>query len=78
MYGMIGQATVELSPFKKIVGVDPSEKMISSARELNKASHSKIEFVQAPAENLSFLKDSSVDLIASGIFATMWQLDRSR
>ncbi|KAI0049342.1 hypothetical protein FA95DRAFT_1604467, partial [Auriscalpium vulgare] len=27
-----GQATVELTPFKRVVGVDPSAKMIESAR----------------------------------------------
>ena len=28
-----GQATTELTPFKRVVGVDPSAKMIDSARE---------------------------------------------
>ena len=29
-----GQAMVELTPFKRVIGVDPSAKMIESAREM--------------------------------------------
>lgn len=71
---MIGQATTELTPFKRVVGVDPSAKMIESARQsaatdaqsTNSANVNQFEFVQADAEKLSFLEDGSVDLIVSG------------
>ena len=70
-----GQATTELTPFKRVVGVDPSAKMIDSARECaavtnaqwtNSANANQFEFVRGDAENLSFLEDGSVDLIIAG------------
>lgn len=69
-----GQATIELTPFKRIVGVDPSAKMIASAREsasqdaqtTNTANLGRFEYVQGDAENLSFLEDGSVDLLIAG------------
>lgn len=73
----LGQATVELTSFKRIIGVDPSANMIASARRA--ASHDaqatetvhldRFEYVQGDAENLSFLEDGSVDLLISGSFA---------
>lgn len=70
----LGQATVELTPFKRIIGVDPSAKMIASAREsasqdaqaTNAANLSRFEYLQGDAENLSFLDDGSVDLLIAG------------
>jgi len=67
-----GQATTELIPFKRVIGIDPSAKMISTARELaafnaqSANSPEKFEYVEGNAENLSFLQDGSVDLIISG------------
>ncbi|OBZ78374.1 Trans-aconitate 3-methyltransferase [Grifola frondosa] len=64
-----GQATVELTPFKRVIGVDPSARMIEQAREGAKAGpggldvSSRVEFVQSSAERLGFLEDGSVDLI---------------
>lgn len=75
----IGQATTELTPFKHIIGVDPSSKMIDQARALLSASQSdpsndnkllpgtEIEFVQSAAEDLRFLQDGSVDLLIAGM-----------
>ncbi|KAH9919479.1 S-adenosyl-L-methionine-dependent methyltransferase [Epithele typhae] len=66
-----GQATVELTPFKRIIGVDPSAKMIEQARESVKTSHagldlsSQIEFIQSNAEDLKSIQEGSIDLIVS-------------
>ncbi|KAG2151614.1 S-adenosyl-L-methionine-dependent methyltransferase [Suillus bovinus] len=63
-----GQATVELTPFKSVIGVDPSSKMIEIAQSTLKntpANTGQYEYAQASAENLTFLEDSSVDLVIS-------------
>jgi SAM-dependent methyltransferase len=68
-----GQATAELTPFKRVVGVDPSAKMIEVAKQLamenaqstNSENVNQFEYIQSEAENLSFLKDGSVDLLIS-------------
>lgn len=63
-----GQATVELTPFKRVTGVDPSSKMIKVAQGTLKStpeSTGQYEYIQASAENLTFLEDSSVDLVIS-------------
>ncbi|KAG2095892.1 S-adenosyl-L-methionine-dependent methyltransferase [Suillus discolor] len=63
-----GQATVELTPFKRVTGVDPSSKMIEVAQGTLKStpeSTGQYEYIQASAENLTFLEDSSVDLVIS-------------
>ncbi|KAG1817456.1 S-adenosyl-L-methionine-dependent methyltransferase [Suillus variegatus] len=63
-----GQATVELTPFKRVTGVDPSCKMIEVARgTLQKTPErtGQYEYIQASAESLTFLEDSSVDLVIS-------------
>ncbi|KAI0087202.1 S-adenosyl-L-methionine-dependent methyltransferase [Irpex rosettiformis] len=62
-----GQATTELTAFQKIIGVDPSAKMIEEASK-NAASAGlpgQIEYKQSSAEVLPFLEEGSVDLIAS-------------
>ncbi|KAG2346405.1 hypothetical protein BDR05DRAFT_782459 [Suillus weaverae] len=62
-----GQATVELTPFKRVTGVDLSSKMIEVAQSTLKnksTSTGQYEYVQASAESLPFL-DSSVDLVIS-------------
>lgn len=60
------------------MGVDPSAKMIESARKyvseflggaLESAQTGQVEFFQAPAEELGFLEDGSVDLVIAGIFS---------
>ena len=69
-----GQATAELTPFKRVIGVDPSAKMIESAREMafadpqstNSVNVTQFEYVQSSAESLPFLEDRSVDLVISG------------
>lgn len=67
---------MELTPFKRVVGVDPSAKMIESAREMtltnaqstNSVNVNQFEYVQSSAEDLPFLEDGSVDLVVSGMF----------
>ncbi|KAG1796066.1 S-adenosyl-L-methionine-dependent methyltransferase [Suillus plorans] len=61
-----GQATVELTPFKRVTGVDPSSKMIEVAQGILKSipeSTGQYEYIQASAESLTFLENSSVDLV---------------
>lgn len=67
-----GQATRECLPFVRVIGVDPSAKMLEEARKVPKPTELKgeLEYVQSGAEKLPFLKDGSVDLIVSG---TSWQ-----
>ncbi|KAF7984927.1 hypothetical protein HWV62_9835 [Athelia sp. TMB] len=66
-----GQATVELTPFKRILGVDPSAKMVASAREAaardthTPAGLKRFEYVQGSAEHLPFLADGSADLVVA-------------
>ncbi|KAJ2894726.1 trans-aconitate methyltransferase 1, partial [Coemansia aciculifera] len=47
--------------FTKVIGVDISEVMLQSARKV--VTQPPIEFIQSPAESLSFLKSDSVDVI---------------
>ena len=63
-----GQATCECVPFARIVGVDPSAKMLEEARKVPKPAELKgeLEYVQSGAEKLPFLQDGSVDLVVSG------------
>lgn len=63
-----GQATVELTPFKRITGVEPSEKMIAKAREYVKErgiTVNEVDFHQSSAEELGFIENDSVDLITA-------------
>ncbi|EKM53279.1 uncharacterized protein PHACADRAFT_259518 [Phanerochaete carnosa HHB-10118-sp] len=62
-----GQATVELTQFQRVIGVEPSSKMIEQARKLLGVPDStkQLEFKQSQAEELPFLEDASVDLIVS-------------
>lgn len=65
-----GQATTELTPFKRATGVDPSEKMIEGARSsvaaLGLENPAQFDFIQSSAESLGFLEDGTVDLITAG------------
>ena len=60
---------MELTPFQKILGLDPSSKMIEQARKFLSTSSNtgQLEFKQSKAEELPFLEDGSVDLIVSGL-----------
>jgi len=68
-----GQATVALDKFRRVIGVDPSEKMIDGARQyvsssivgIVAAATGQFEFVQSAAEKLEFIEDGSVDLVIS-------------
>ena len=66
---------MELTPFRNVIGVDPSQKMLDGAcnyitSSLGPVSESsgKFDFVQSQAEDLKFMEDASVDLIISGMF----------
>jgi trans-aconitate 3-methyltransferase len=67
----LGQATVGLTPFKRVVGVDPSSRMLDRARDftlsLGGDEGMKYEFVQSVAEDLHSFQDGSVDMIVSGM-----------
>ncbi|KAK0449630.1 S-adenosyl-L-methionine-dependent methyltransferase [Desarmillaria tabescens] len=83
-----GQATIELTPFKKVVGVEPGEKMLEAARKYLKekigdSAESRFEFVNSSAEDLSFLGSSTVDLVIAAQaahwfdYSKLWpELDR--
>jgi len=64
-----GQATVELTPFKRVIGVDPSAKMVEGAQRYINAKglegSNKFDFVQADAEDLHFIPDKTVDLVVA-------------
>ena len=61
-----GQATIPLTNyFDKVVGCDVSESQISEARRCN--SCDKVEFHVAPAEDMSFIPNESVDLVTCAL-----------
>ncbi|KAJ2741434.1 trans-aconitate methyltransferase 1 [Coemansia sp. BCRC 34301] len=60
--------------FQRVVGVDISEVMLQSARKV--ATQSFLEFVQSPAESLSFLDSGSVDVITVATGAHWFNIDR--
>ncbi|OAA32187.1 Crg1p S-adenosylmethionine-dependent methyltransferase [Moelleriella libera RCEF 2490] len=61
-HGLIARA---LSPhFGQVVGIDASPGMVKQA--LSMTQDSKISFRQAGAEDLSFLRDGSIDMVVSG------------
>lgn len=74
-----GQATVELTQFKRVIGLDPSANMVEQAREGVK-SHlagldlsAQIEFHQSSAEELTLVQDGSVDLLTAGMSSSSWK-----
>lgn len=77
-----GQATVELTPFKRVIGVDPSANMIERARESVKSRvagldlSAQIEFHQSSAEELALVQDGSVDLLTSAQAAHWFNWER--
>lgn len=69
---------VELTPFKHVIGVNLSSKMIVVAREnLEKMpiSTGQYKYIQASAESLQFLEDSSVVLVIAGVCVRQDKLD---
>ena len=57
-----------MTPFKRVIGIDPSEKMVEQARlALPQNGVNQIEFTQGSAEDLSMLPDSSVDFLVAGL-----------
>ncbi|EPQ49742.1 S-adenosyl-L-methionine-dependent methyltransferase, partial [Gloeophyllum trabeum ATCC 11539] len=65
-----GQATLELTQYKRVVGVDTSAPLLDKARAVTTESlgadaAKRFEYFQSPAESLLFLEDGSVDLIVS-------------
>ncbi|KIK68537.1 hypothetical protein GYMLUDRAFT_237577 [Collybiopsis luxurians FD-317 M1] len=63
-----GQATTELHPFKRVIGVEPSRGMVEKAKlhtqqHLGGENTPQFDFVQSSAEQLDFLEDESVDLV---------------
>ncbi|KAI0266337.1 S-adenosyl-L-methionine-dependent methyltransferase [Gloeopeniophorella convolvens] len=75
-----GQATVELTPFGRVIGVDPSAKMVESARaalaKTRPADSAKFQFEKSSAENVSILRDGSVDLIVAAQAAHWFNFDK--
>ena len=67
-----GQATVELTAFKRVIGVDPSNGMIEKAKayaaQADVGQTKQVDFVHSSAEELPFLEDGSVDLLVAGLF----------
>ncbi|KAJ2443478.1 trans-aconitate methyltransferase 1 [Coemansia sp. RSA 2424] len=59
--------------FKRVIGVDISEVMLQSARKV--ATQTPLEFIQSPAESLSFLENSSVDVITVATGAHWFNID---
>ncbi|KAJ1962048.1 trans-aconitate methyltransferase 1 [Dipsacomyces acuminosporus] len=62
--------------FTKVIGTDISATMLQSARAANKDGASQIEFVQSPAEDLSFLADHSADVITVATGAHWFNIDK--
>jgi trans-aconitate 3-methyltransferase len=53
--------------FDKVIGTDPSEGMIKQAKTATTADeYPNVEYVQASAESLPFVKDNSVDMVVAG------------
>lgn len=62
-----GQATTDLTQFKRVIGVDPSDSMVVGARKYTESlGVVNCEYVRSPAEDLHFLEDGSADLIVAG------------
>jgi ubiquinone/menaquinone biosynthesis C-methylase UbiE len=56
--------------FSEVTGIDPSSKMLDAARDkLPQEKCESVKYVHSPAEELSFLPDSSVDLVAAGAYS---------
>ena len=64
--------------FRKVIGTDPSEKMLSAAK-IPPAQEEKppIEFKVANAEDLSFIQDNTVDMVTAGQAAHWFHQNKS-
>lgn len=64
----LGQVTVELTKFNEVIGIDPSQVMLTKAKDLSESSPhaNKILFFQSKAEELDHLETGSVDMVTSG------------
>lgn len=65
----IGQATVELTKFDEVIGLDPSEAMVAKARGLLSKSSPhphKLTYSKSKAEELDHLETESVDMVIAG------------
>ncbi|KAJ7765512.1 S-adenosyl-L-methionine-dependent methyltransferase [Mycena maculata] len=65
--------------FARVTGVDPSEKMISSARAYASVlgdRSSALDFVHSAAEDLKFVEDGSVDMVVAAQAAHWFEWDR--
>ncbi|KAK4448494.1 methyltransferase [Podospora aff. communis PSN243] len=72
-HGLVARA---LAPsFTKVVALDPSANMAEQAKKLT--TDPKIEIRQGKAEDLSFLPDSSVDLVVAGQAAHWFDYNRT-
>lgn len=65
---VLGNATLELTRFKEVIGVDPSETMLTRAKGLLNPSPpvNKITFVQSKAEELDNFEAESIDMVIAG------------
>ena len=55
--------------FDEVTGVDPSSKMLDAAKEkLPQEKRESVNYVHSSAEELSFLPDNSVDMVAAGAY----------
>lgn len=63
--------------FTEVVGIDPSKRMIDQARSATSAEEfPNLNFADAPAEDLPFIADKTVDLVVAGQAAHWFDTDR--
>jgi trans-aconitate 3-methyltransferase len=74
-----GIVTEELhKKFKKVIGTDPSEKMLSVIQTSpTKDGKPPIDYKVASAEDLSFIPSNSVDMVTSGQAAHWFKHDQA-
>lgn len=71
-----GQATAGLTPFRHVIGVDPSRKMIENARAtIGAVDPPKFRFEVSSAEDVHTLEDGTADLIISAQAAHWFRFD---
>lgn len=64
--------------FNKVIGTDPSEKMLSAVQvPAAKDGKPPIEYKVATAENLSFIESNSVDMVTAGQAAHWFHHDKA-
>ena len=74
-----GQATrVWADHFGGVTGVDPSSKMLDAAKEkLPQEKTKSVNYVHSTAEELSFLPNNSVDMVAAGGYHILHIVDET-